>query len=114
MSYDYLIVRLRSPAENLNDLSPEHCVAEEWLDEGLALLQKRLPELAWGTRSGATSGDGTHLGTGRLEVSVVRSVGVTQAWVNGSHHADSLPYARRVAEAVGGVAFDAQTGKRVG
>jgi hypothetical protein len=113
VSYDYMIVRLRTPAACLNDLSPESCVMEDWLEEGRALLCERLPELAWETKNGRLTGDGSHLGTGRLQVTLDRFEGLTQVWVAGSHRSDQTDFVRRVAEAVGGGGFDTQTGKRV-
>ena len=114
MSYDYMIVRLRQPAACLNDVTPESCVMEDWTEEGRSLLTARLPDLTWEERAGRLTGGGSHLGAGRLDVSIVRHEGLTHVWVHGSHRADQRAFVRRVAEAVGGVAFDTQTGKREG
>lgn len=109
-----MIFRLSQPASCLNDVTPESCVMDDWTEEGLTLLRAGLPELAWEERSGRLRGDGGHLGTGRFDVSIVRSVGCTQVWVHGSHRADQRDFVRRVAGVVEGVAFDVQTGERVG
>jgi hypothetical protein len=114
MSYDYMIVRLRNPAADINDLSPESCVMGDWLEEGRGLLRERLPELVWQETDGRLSGDGSHLGTGRLSVDLHLFEGLTQVWVVGSHRSDQSDWVRKVAAAVDGVGFDLQTGKRLG
>ncbi len=114
MSYDFMIFRLRQPASCLDEITPERCVMEDWTEEGRELLRKGLPELTWEESSGRLRGDGGHLGLGRLDVSIVRNVGCTHVWVNGTHHADQRAFVQRVASAVHGVAFDVQTGKREG
>lgn len=114
MSCDFMIVRLRQPASCLNEITPESCVMDDWTEEGRELLRTGLPELTWEERSGRLTGDGSHLGAFRLDVSIFRHEGLTFVSVFGSHHADQRAFVRRVATVVHGVAFDEQTGKREG